>query len=1017
MEMNDIYDLYFNANNDNTSSRDYYQTVLTKKRRPQRACTLRYPAAYLIGTMSSSTKSHEEKFKVANSATIHNNFTLETQKLFLVNFHSHTQWKDPRPTPTNQPEEVSTIDQCRGGPGALELAIYHNRFDVYIYDHGIPKTLKDAIFKKAKQLKIKPNGENGKFVGQAAAKIRSLLVSYVGRANIPKNIRAYKLCDYLQCVLEVHDAGYPEFPARFVKYLSSAKNFFHAEEENPAERERIASHLAPIFGVPAADIVQAEGIPTFGIEQNQLFGRSIADKVDELTGAIKIETWKYLHRGKGKKITKRANGIDEAYRISKRMWKIYGTVNKLGSKLILDEKCIKVVMANTAYDESSFPSFHRWETIIRENDKFIPMNKPITWKKQLKNSEARMYKKAKIKNTFKPLVLFWQLRKEIFRCAVDTWDDFIWYLSQDDNMVLWVRMIMAAYAVKKLVENTKIKESDASISGKNLTKVLDFALSLRTDMPELARAHFFQKGLLFALMSKWFKLRSTTAVTLNIISLADFDRRQKIVADNNWHDINHVVDFIRTGVGRFDYRVRIAHAKKRQNSGKDIDLSGKDLKKYEGLLDLLPEIFQAYALLTKHAVTHSNRQPIWKVTPRKRAFGKSSAGRVVVIQNHQFPWAFPGYEFGAKHAISPMLDSKFLDCAYVFIKVDPDKLCNGYPSVNGKLSDWGSKNIKEVENWLRSQTCNISVDGKNFITSLKPMPFANAPMVESGSLYCLKNNVSTTTKSIAFFDRFIKRVIKSGGSLQLKAKDFGMDYEFECSAPITEHLKLYAKHCKLQYKYFGRTGSAPQSIFAAEWIIEKLNAGCARAEARLNDIVAKVLQEEDHVSEDICKGHYVTHKSDALKPFAEIYNETHHRIDVREDYRNTTAQRLASGKIRPSMQDIKVSGFVEPRVPFGSLKERCNDVHHLTIKEQDAQASFLAMIERRNQLILQLAADDAIASNNAFQLVKSEVEQEMRKAQHLWDAKNSTGICRRVTNAGKRAWESIGLSPSKRHKT
>ena len=74
---------------------------------------------------------------------------------------------------------------------------------------------------------------------------------------------------------------------------------------------------------------------------------------------------------------------------------------------------------------------------------------------------------------------------------------------------------------------------------------------------------------------------------------------------------------------------------------------------------------------------------------------------------------------------------------------------------------------------------------------------------------------------------------------------------------------------------------------------------------------------------------------------------------------------------------VKVNGFVEPRAAVGSLKERCDNVRHLTITEQDAQASFLAMIERRNQLILQLAADDAIASNSAFQLVKSKVGEEM----------------------------------------
>ena len=45
---------------------------------------------------------------------------------------------------------------------------------------------------------------------------------------------------------------------------------------------------------------------------------------------------------------------------------------------------------------------------------------------------------------------------------------------------------------------------------------------------------------------------------------------------------------------------------------------------------------------------------------------------------------------------------------------------------------------------------------------------------------------------------------------------------------------------------------------------------------------------------------------------------------------------------------------------------------------------------------------------------KSEVELEMKEAQRLWDAKNSTGICTSVTisvtNAGKRVLESIDAS-------
>ena len=431
---------------------------------------------------------------------------------------------------------------------------------------------------------------------------------------------------------------------------------------------------------------------------------------------------------------------------------------------------------------------------------------------------------------------------------------------------------------------------------------------------------------------------------------------------------------------------------------------------------MLPEMFKAYAVITGHEVTHANRQPTWKITTCKRAFGKAYSGYHVVVQHHQVPWAYPKYEHGARHAISPMLD---VDGDCVYINVDTNKLSKGYPSAKNKLSDWGSKNIKHVEKWLRSQRCTIAVDGQELVTPLKPMPFANEPMMETGSLYCLQNeSYKTCRKSIDFLDSFLKRVIRLNGRCVLEKKDFGMDCVFQSSVPITEHLKLFAEHCNLDYKYFGRTGSAPQTIFAAEWIIRHLeaNGSCARAEAILNNSVANLLKEEDHVNRSICKRHYVAHKSDTLKPFAELDNETHRHIDVREDYRSMTAQRLASGKFRPSMQEMKPSGFVEPRAAVGSLKDRCNDIHNLTIKEQDAQDSFIAMVERRNQLILQLARNSDIASNEAFRLLKHEVEEEMKEAQRLWDAKHSNGICTSVTNAGKRVLETIGLSPSKKRR-
>ena len=57
----------------------------------------------------------------------------------------------------------------------------------------------------------------------------------------------------------------------------------------------------------------------------------------------------------------------------------------------------------------------------------------------------------------------------------------------------------------------------------------------------------------------------------------------------------------------FDYRVRISHGKKRgTGGGKDIDISGEDLRQYPGLVEVLHETFEVYHLLTGHEVEHDN---------------------------------------------------------------------------------------------------------------------------------------------------------------------------------------------------------------------------------------------------------------------------------------------------------------------------------------------------------------------------------------------------------------------------
>ena len=43
--------------------------------------------------------------------------------------------------------------------------------------------------------------------------------------------------------------------------------------------------------------------------------------------------------------------------------------------------------------------------------------------------------------------------------------------------------------------------------------------------------------------------------------------------------------------------------------GKDVDIEGQELLQKEHLVELLPEIFKAYHVLTGHQVTHCNSEP------------------------------------------------------------------------------------------------------------------------------------------------------------------------------------------------------------------------------------------------------------------------------------------------------------------------------------------------------------------------------------------------------------------------
>ena len=318
------YDSVF-VNKNNTTAHPSIKIELEKRSRPQRACTKRYSAVYLV---MSTKSSHAATFNVAaNSASKTLNYTLETKKFFLVNFdHKRTHWVDPKVTRTNKVDEVSIINH---GLGQIEVVIYYDRYNAYVYAHKLSKTLKDAIHKKALQLGIRRNREPAK-------QIRALLCKYTNKATVPKQTPPYNLCDYVRCVLELKDDV--EFPKRIVKYLTAANKFF--SKTTAEDKEGIARRLAPLFKTSPADIIEAEGIPTFGLYDSSLHGESLAKKADAMALALKTAAWLHVYR-KGKEITKKADIINELHDIAYELRKLKGKKRKKATHACIDKAIVE----------------------------------------------------------------------------------------------------------------------------------------------------------------------------------------------------------------------------------------------------------------------------------------------------------------------------------------------------------------------------------------------------------------------------------------------------------------------------------------------------------------------------------------------------------------------------------------------------------------------------------------------------------------------------------------------------
>ena len=991
------------------------------RRQPQRAVNKAYEKIYLKEVNNTNvsdnnnnnydcTSNNNITYEVTPNTNVQENlFEDDSMLLILTNFPSSGfSFKKPRKITTNNPDQVSIV---RSHKGKATFVLFYDSHDVYVCGFGLEKKLHDEVKKVSRRRKLQ---RDANVYGDMGKKVRAMLVFKVaGFDRNKKKLSVFLLSDYIGIIgiIERSEKSSNLLPgpkSRMLKYLRDAQAHFNAEKAEINEKLRIAETVTKLFSnVDAEDVLSAEEDGgTFLLDQRGLAGGSIARKVGGIGKALKMVAYR-----ENMPHTNRA--IDECHSIMtkvRRIKKRQGRSGKLpGKKLEIPSKVEQELKDIVEKHYSVAPTLTEMERMVRESTT-VPFDSPERWNKQVKNDKDLFRKKTSKAGSYLPLLPLWHLRKEIFMQPVKSWEHFVKLLLSEQCVSKWIRFLAAAYAVAKMnAPDKKQKKHDGEpmLAGETLDPVVDLLLEQRDFIKDgVVKAHYMQLLLLLLLLMlpRWFSARQTTCLIVNIISKHDFDKRMKTMP--NIKEINHVIDFIRTGDGPLDYRVRISHGKKRGRGGsrsthfKDIDYEGEELRKYHSLLELLPECFWAYSVLTGHAVTHDSSEPRNYISQYQPKIGRNK-GWHRVLKCHQFPMMFPQYHHGSKHFLSPTVLVEGADVwAYVG---DVDEIL---PDRFRRANKWSRGMAKEVENLLLNQNVHLRSDGQDMVetSSLKPMPFPNKARQEACCLFYDKNTTqSSVADGMRLLNDILGQVINSGiteAPVRLEAKHFGGAaeyYEYVYTGAISEHLRVIREQgCRLEFKFLGRYGSGVLTLIACDHLIERLRSR-ARAVQLLERRKRDTLREEDHDNANVVINSYAAFKTDKLRPFAQLYNPSFRFIEIREDFRSKVKERMASHpQIKPTMDKMpntfvapkrEGSAGLEGKGSASSLKKRCSSMEQLSIVEQNAQIRYLSYQKRIRDLMRKLAADGEVRSNEQFKLVQKELEDEVAHAGKLWEEK------------------------------
>ena len=564
---------------------------------------------------------------------------------------SGTTFKPPQEQLTACPDEAQVIKPKSKRPPIAVL--FRDPYgDAYVCGFGLNDAVTKSIKREARSLKI-----NSVSVDVAKKKLRALLVRQYPKQLFPKKLQLYLLDDYVSILKQLKRG---ELPTSYVKYFTDASSHFSNHELTETD---IAERVASLFvNVKASLIIECEQKTDYNLKCAGVSGVSVHEKVKAISDALKALALDYQHRHPVDSLTE-VKIIVECHTLQTILRKIKHKKEKQPSTLripkekstefdrVIDEE----LLSRPKMPESSFSRLVSHSSNFQMDDKLQE-----TKIKQNKIDVERFYReKLHILNTYQPLLPFWFFKDDMFG-HVKNFDHWVYLLLQDNRAFVWLRFFIAGFAAAKIqAPDKEPRVVDAIVTSVQLEPVMDLLNDIKENYigDRAVKARFFQ-ALLPLQLKHLFNLRNATMSCLNIISKADFDDRQDIIRESSAsaNVLNHVVDFIRTGEGMLDYRVRISHGKKRgTGGGKDIDISGEDLRQYPGLVEVLHETFKVYHILTGHKVEHDNHEPRCRILAIKPSLGPCK-GMNRVVRHHEMPWPFPNLEHGSKYFISPSID-------------------------------------------------------------------------------------------------------------------------------------------------------------------------------------------------------------------------------------------------------------------------------------------------------------------------------------------------------------------------